>query len=244
MVEEGIDIHAHILPQVDDGAADWDDSSWLMDEAAAQGFRHIIATPHFSRHAQLSQLKEKIARLDMMGKSGKSERPPVRFSLGQEILYFEDIAEYLDQGKALTLAGSRYVLVEFLPDNPYSLILRGVRRLLENGYLPVAAHVERYPCLYEKGRLEELIHCGGYIQVNCSSLAGSPLNPVTRWCRRQLLEGRVHFLATDMHRRDYRPPRTKEAQQWIEKKGGPQLLHRLLVSNPRHILQDRVLKQL
>ncbi len=233
-----IDIHAHILPQVDDGARDWEDSACLMKEAARQGFGHIIATPHFSRKADLSLLMEKYAKLEQMGKEGAL----VTFSLGQEIRYFEDITEYLDQGKALTLARSRYVLVEFMPEDSASLILRGTRRLLESGYLPVIAHAERYSSLFEKGRLKELNRCGGYIQINYSSLAGNMLSPVTRWCRRQLLEGNVHFLATDMHRMNYRPPRTEEVQHWIEKKGGKGLLHQLMVSNPSCILQDRLLE--
>ena len=104
------------------------------------------------------------------------------------------------------------------------------------------AHGERYHSLFEKGRLKELIRSGGYIQINYSSLAGNMLSPVTRWCRRQLLEGNVHFLATDMHRMNYRPPRTEEVQHWIEKKGGKGLLHQLMVSNPSCILQDRLLE--
>ena len=239
-MEGWIDIHAHILPQVDDGAADWEDSAGLLEAAARQGFGHIIATPHFNRKSGLDLIMGKYEKLELLGKERNPE--PVGISLGQEILYFEDITEYLDQGKALTLAGSRYVLVEFMPEDSAAVILRGTRRLLERGYLPVIAHGERYHSLFEKGRLKELIRSGGYIQINYSSLAGNMLSPVTRWCRRQLLEGNVHFLATDMHRMNYRPPRTEEVQHWIEKKGGKGLLHQLMVSNPSCILQDRLLE--
>ena len=238
MTDGGIDIHSHILPQTDDGAADWKDTAFLVSEAASQGFRHIIATPHFSRRTEISSLREKYAKLVQKGYRWGST---VRFSLGQEIHYFEEIADYLDQGKALTLAGSRYVLVEFSPEDPFSLILRGTRQLALRGYLPIIAHGERYGCLYEKGRTEELIRGGGYIQINYTSLEGL-LRPEARWCRRQVLEGRVHFLGTDMHRKDYRPPRTQKAQSWIEKRDGGALLRRLTVENPSCILQDRILK--
>ena len=239
MIEGGIDIHSHILPHTDDGAVDWEDTALLASEAASQGFRHIIATPHFSRKADPSSLLEKYANLVQKGRLWGI---PISFSLGQEIRYFEEMADWLDQGKALTLAGSRYVLTEFSPEDSFTAILRGIRQLALRGYLPVVAHAERYGCLYEKGRLEEVIRGGGYIQVNYTSLEGL-LRPEVRWCRRQLLEGRVHFLGTDMHRKDYRPPRTLEAQRWIEKKGGEKLLRRLMIENPRCILENRILKQ-
>ena len=128
-MEGWIDIHAHILPQVDDGAADWEDSAGLLEAAARQGFGHIIATPHFNRKSGLDLILEKYEKLELLEKERNPE--PVGISLGQEILYFEDITEYLDQGKALTLAGSRYVLVEFMPEDSAAVILRGTRRLLE-----------------------------------------------------------------------------------------------------------------
>ena len=102
-MEGWIDIHAHILPQVDDGAADWEDSAGLLEAAARQGFGHIIATPHFNRKSGLDLILEKYEKLELLEKERNPE--PVGISLGQEILYFEDITEYLDQGKALTLAG-------------------------------------------------------------------------------------------------------------------------------------------
>ena len=58
-MEGWIDIHAHILPQVDDGAADWEDSAGLLEAAARQGFGHIIATPHFNRKSGLDLILEK-----------------------------------------------------------------------------------------------------------------------------------------------------------------------------------------
>ena len=145
MIEGGIDIHSHILPHTDDGAIDWEDTAFLASESAGQGFRHIIATPHFSRRADVSSLLEKYANIVQKGQLWEI---PIKFSLGQEIRYFEEMADWLDQGRALTLAGSRYVLTEFSPDDHFSVILRGVRQLALRGYLPVVAHAERCGCLY------------------------------------------------------------------------------------------------
>ena len=107
-----IDIHAHILPGVDDGAHDWDEAAGSLKLAYGQGIRHIIATPHFTGNQDPGLLQELCTCLDYQA---KAIADGFGVSLGQEIMYFENLVEYLNQGKALTLAGSRYVLVEFGP---------------------------------------------------------------------------------------------------------------------------------
>lgn len=235
----GIDVHAHILPQTDDGSKSWKESREMLVQASEQGVTHIIATPHFNERQDISQMKEKLRRLNLQG---RFMDPPVHFSLGQEIMYFERIVEYLQAGRALTLAGSRYVLVEFLPGSPAALIQQAARRLLQNGYFPVLAHVERYACLYPEGKLEDMIRSGAYIQMNYSSLARGPLDPLGRWCRKQAALGNVHFLGTDMHHCDVRAPRIRGAERWLRLCGGEKLVRRLTAENPRYILEDRMLE--
>ena len=137
-----VDIHTHILPGVDDGAGDWEETITLLKMAYEQGTRHLIATPHFSRRQEVGRLKELCRRLEREAGSISSD---YHVSLGQEIMYFESILEYLGEGKALTLAGSRYVLVEFAPGDSFGRISRAVRQLVQASYFPVIAHVERYP---------------------------------------------------------------------------------------------------
>lgn len=111
------------------------------------------------------QTKEAAQRID----------PRFKIYLGQEILYFEGMTDWLDQGKALTLADSRYVLVEFRPGDNFIKLSRAVRELVSAGYLPIVAHIERYDCLREKGRTAELIGLGAYLQMNAGSDLGGSL---------------------------------------------------------------------
>ena len=94
-----IDIHAHILPGVDDGAHDWDEAITLLKLAYGQGIRHIIATPHFTCNQDTGLLQESCTCLDY---HAKAIADGFGVSLGQEIKYFENLIEYLNQGRALT----------------------------------------------------------------------------------------------------------------------------------------------
>ena len=207
-----IDIHAHILPGVDDGARDMEESVRMLQEAAEQGITGVIATPHDSRRrvpsgypALLAELQERI----------QDRCPGFTLWLGQETCYHEGLAERMKAGQAFTMAGSRYVLIEFDPGVSYHQLVRGLRQLTEKGYWPILAHIERYRCLKESGT-GELRSMGCKLQMNYESLAGSWLSAEVRWCRRQVTQGAVDFLATDMHRLDHRPPRTQGAFSWLE----------------------------
>ena len=120
MLNKGwIDIHAHVLPGVDDGARDWEESRALLKLAYDQGIRHIIATPHYTYKQDVEKLQDLGSRLDLEAKSIAQD---YGVSLGQEIMYFESLTAYLDQNKALTLAGSRYVLVDVYKRQGFSYV--------------------------------------------------------------------------------------------------------------------------
>lgn len=238
-MRQGIDIHAHILPGVDDGAADWAEAEAMLQEAERQGIRCIIATPHYRPGQNRDVLAGMAEELNQMA---QRIRPDMLVCLGQEILYFEGMEKALRKGEVLSLAGSRYVLVEFAPSDPWGKLERAVRQLIQAGYIPVIAHWERYGCLYERGRLEELIRTGAMVQMNYRSLEGSLIKGMTnrrlRWRRKMVLKGNIHFLSTDMHSMDKRPPRTRLALRWLARHDKKRLLRRLTWINARHILEE------
>ena len=148
--------------------------------------------------------------------------------------------------QVLTLSGSRYVLVEFLPGDGYMRLFRAVRSLVQSSYLPVIAHAERYNCLKENGRTMELVRCGAYLQMNAGSLGGGLFDRRAAWCRKEILRGNIHFIATDMHGVVIRPPELGEAVRWMarQNRNGQDagwMAKRLLRQNQEHILRDTVL---
>lgn len=235
---EIIDIHAHILPGMDDGARDWDETRRLLRASQEQGVRHIIATPHFSRRTDIGKLKE---LRDKAARMALEEGIEVEISVGQELRYFEELPLYLEEGRALTLAGSRYALVEFKPSDGYQIMRRAVHELVRAGFIPVLAHVERYPCLREKGKTEELIQSGACLQINAESLLGGMFDRTAAWCMKEIRENRIHFAASDMHRIDSRPPRLKEALKKCSRKSVSPDTAAIFGGNQRYILENRVL---
>ena len=132
-----VDIHTHVLPGIDDGAEKMALSYRMLRRSYKQGVRKVIATPHYvayhwrTKPQQIQELMEKLAA------RVRKAMPDLELYRGQEIQYFEGMVEMLREGKLLTLAGSRYVLTEFLPTSSWSQIERAVRELTMAGYLPV-----------------------------------------------------------------------------------------------------------
>lgn len=230
-----IDVHAHVLPGVDDGSRDMEESCGILEEAVRQGVTAVIATPHYSRHRDNKGVVELTRQLEM---EIQKTHPRFRIYPGQETYYHEELPERIQNGFGYTMAGSRYVLVEFDPGVPYQKLFRGLRKLAGAGYVPVLAHMERYGCLREEKNLRDLLGCGCLLQMNYESLQGPWFREKVRWCRKQVLEGRIHLLGTDMHRMDFRPPRITEAFQWLDGHISAEGIERMTWTNPMRIINN------
>lgn len=228
-----IDVHAHILPGIDDGAANLEESCRLLERAVSQGIISAVATPHDFARLKPDMLRELAAEVE---KEFRRRYPDFTLYLGQEIFFHEEVPEKLKAGELLTLADTRYVLVEFATDVPYGSLYRGIRRLVTAGYLPILAHMERYACLRKEENLRDLEGSGCLFQMNYASLQGRRFQSDVRWCRRQVLEGRIHYLGTDMHRMDYRPPDIDGAMEWAERHVDEALLEEMTRENPLRML--------
>lgn len=230
-----IDVHAHILPGVDDGSESLEESCKMLELAASQGIGAVIATPHYSHSRGITGYPEKLEELKQ---EIQKKLPDFQLYLGQETYCKEELFKDLENGQALSLNGSRYVLVEFDPLVPYQNLYRGVRQLITMGYVPIVAHMERYRCLREERNLQNLRQSGCLFQMNYDSLNGNIFQSETRWCRNQIKKGYIHFLGTDMHRIDWRAPRIRESLKWLQKHTDEEMLHKLLCENAKKVLKN------
>lgn len=208
-----IDIHAHVLPGIDDGARSGEEACALLCQAAAQGIQAVVATPHDTGGKSREELTEMAGRIQ---EEVCRVYPDFKLYVGQETFYHEGLPRELRAGEALSMVGSRYVLVEFFPAVSYGNLFRGIRAMFAGGYRPVLAHMERYRCLRREENLHGLARTGCLFQMNYSSLQGRALDREVRWCRRQVLLGRIDLLGTDMHRTDFRPPDICGALRWLD----------------------------
>lgn len=231
------DIHCHILFDVDDGAKHFEQSVNMLEMAFEEGIRSIILTPHYNK-AYSEEGKETLSRHFLRLKNYVEENlPGMMLYLGNEILYHDGVVGELKQGNANTMAGGRYVLLEFMPWEPFSYIRNAVTTVMQNEYVPIVAHVERCKCLLKEfDSVLILKEQGALIQVNAGSVMGKHGWKEKRFCRKLLNYGLVDFVATDAHRDDVRKPEIQACANWIAKKYGLEEAETIFTTNPQKII--------
>lgn len=213
-----IDIHSHILPGIDDGAQNSDESISLLRKLKEQGITKVVATPHFYHQDQsveefLSARQYSYERL--MGKIDKSENLP-EIILGAEVYFCPSLSD-IDMSK-LCIENTDYFLFEL----PYQEITTSVKNQIFDfmnhcGKVPIFAHLERFFRFTSPEKLYELTEYGALGQVNCTSL----LHFDTKRAAMKLIKnGRIHLIGTDAHNLTSRPPAIPEAKAILDKKIG------------------------
>ncbi len=240
-----IDVHAHILCGLDDGSKNMGTTRRMLKRAYEQGVRDIIATPHYTKHRWKTSPENIRELIGSVQKEADRITPGLAIHPGMEIYYFSGMEKALASGTLLTLADSRYVLIEFHPATAYSQIEAAVRELSLCGYIPVLAHAERYQGLRYGDHLRYIREMGARIQMNYRSLVHTDgvldIRGIRErsWCRGVLLDGLVDFLGSDMHGMKHRPPEYEKAEQWICGKIGEDGFRQLSEINPHLILNQK-----
>ena len=219
-----IDFHSHVLPNVDDGSRSPEETVKMLKLAYEQGVRHMVATPHFYATEMLPDtfLEKRRRGLERIP---LQEGMPV-LHVGAEVAYFDSMSrsEALEQ---LQIDNTGLLLVE-MPFGPWTdRIVDDVCHIQERlGLTPVLAHVERYrdrdqfPKYREKLRYE-----GVLMQANAGSFGGFR---ITMWLLKQLKNGYIHFLGSDSHNLNSRPPNMELAARVIEKRLGADVLQEMM----------------
>ena len=242
-----IDLHSHIVFDVDDGPKSIDDSRALLEEAYAQGVRTIVSTSH-RRKGMFETPEDKIAtNFKAVQDIAQDIAPDLRILYGAEIYHTSDILAKLENNLIPKLNGTRYALIEFSMNTPYREIHNALTNVLMLGITPVIAHIERYDALENnEKRVKELINMGCYTQVNSSSilkpkLFGDTYKFMKKRARYFLEKDLVHIVASDMHNLDSRPPYMKEAYEIVSKKYGLDKARELFILNPEKIIKDQII---
>ncbi len=234
-----IDIHTHILSGVDDGAKDIETSMQMLRMAAKDGITEMILTPH-NKPGHHSKGSVRMVKTEELRERLVQENIAVKLYIGSELYYRSGLTDEIEDGQAYTLAGSRYVLIEFNPLDDYDYIRNGINSVLMGGYYPVLAHAERYRNVCtKKYAVAELIEMGCYIQVNAGSIMGKFGFGTKQFTRKLLKQRQVHFVATDAHDTGKRAPYLSDCAEYISRKYGRDYSRELFHDNPEYILQDK-----
>ena len=233
------DIHNHMLYGVDDGAKTLEETRALIDAAYADGVRHLCFTPHY-HPAYFGEHQEEIAAGFRAAEAyAASSYPDLRLYLGNELRYERSCLEWLEQKRCRTLNGTRYLLVDFLYPEPAEAIMEAMLRVMNGGYIPVLAHVERYESLHRDLReVERMKSRGVVLQVDAQSpLGGLGLGAKHR-SRRLLASGMIDLVASDAHNLNRRPPQLRPCFEFISRRYGEDYAIQLFWETPLRILES------
>lgn len=234
-----VDINCHILPGLDDGAADLRTSIGMLKIAYEEGIRTIIATPDYRRQYKETDMDKLKAVFERVKNEAAKISPDLRLYFGREIFYDNDAHEKIVSGEISSLAKSRYVMLEFPVDIDYETIAEAIRDISMDGYIPIVSHVETYSCLGEdEDMVEDLIKLGAYIQVDSGSVMGENGHDIRNFARKLVKNEMVHFIATDAHDCDDKAPLMKECAEYIERKCGFDYMNEVLYINPMAIIEN------
>jgi protein-tyrosine phosphatase len=191
-----IDIHTHVLPGCDDGPRSWESTLEMCQQAADDGVRHVVATPHANFEYEYDR-EAHAAKVDEL----RSRFPALQFSIGCDFhVSYDNVEDALKNPGRYTINDSRYLLVEFSDYTAPVRFMDPIFPLLAAGFIPIVTHPERNGVLlHHPEMVDELVGEGCLVQVTANSLTGfwgeRPKKMAVELLKREI----VHFIASDAH---------------------------------------------
>lgn len=241
-----VDLHCHILHNLDDGARSEHMMQKMLDMAYEDGTRVICFTPHFKIYEFDSEMDmythtQRTNRRFASVVSYASEKyPDLQLFLGNEIMYHSDIYDSLHSKKCNFLGTSSYVLVEFIPDCSAFEIKNIVSQLLRQGIKPIIAHIERYSAFIKNfSLLYELKESGVLFQVNAGSITKFKFGKIASFLKNAFKKKLVDIVASDAHNDSSLTPQLSKAFEHISKRYNIGYAQKLFCDNPLAIITDK-----
>jgi len=229
-----IDIHSHVLYGLDDGARTMEDSVAMVRMAAEHGTTDLVATPHANPNYRFDPrlVEERLA--EVAAASGNV----LRLHSGCDFhLSFDNIQDAIANPRKYTINQHRYLMVEFSDLLIFNNTAEIFSRLQYAGMTPVITHPERNALLRQRvDQIAAWVAEGARVQVTAQSLLGEFGRRATEFSRTLLDRQLVHFLASDAHDCEHRPPRLDLAHVWVKEQYGEEWAEALCVTNPRATL--------
>lgn len=219
-----IDWHSHLLPEIDDGSPDVEESLALLRMEAEQGVDTVIATPHFfANDGSVEDFIERRRRSYERLKNAMPESFP-NIVLGAEVRYYTGIGKLPELGK-LCIGKSKLLLLEMPMEKWTDYTVRELVDIEAARHVKlILAHIERYLSMQSESTWERLYEAGITMQVNASFFTGFTTK---RTALSYLSKGAIHLIGSDCHNTKYRPPKLGEAYKTIRRKFGDEFVNQI-----------------
>ncbi|MBC8313052.1 MAG: phosphoesterase [Candidatus Cloacimonetes bacterium] len=233
-----IDIHSHILPGLDDGAENFEQSFEILNELINQGVKEVIVTPHIISGSYDNNRKTIDEKFDELSAKIVKNKLQIKIHKGAEIYFEPNLIEKVKREK-LSLAGSSYILVESdlqrFPNNFFETLFE----FQFEDFIPILAHAERYfQFINNFDFLLDIANRGILIQTNCGCLLGDYGEKIQVLTHKMLEVGCIHFVASDVHNLAKRPILMDAAYQYLSEKYSENLAELLMYENPKKVINN------
>ncbi|MEE0981613.1 MAG: CpsB/CapC family capsule biosynthesis tyrosine phosphatase [Acutalibacteraceae bacterium] len=212
-----IDIHCHILPDIDDGARDLETAIRMCHLAQANGIKHIVATPHTNTVDNIDHfIKTRDERLQLLRKHIADRGIDIKLYPGAEVFVDDDIF-FANDLKRLTINGSRYILIEFNFRNVHlRKIYDYLNEIIDMGLVPIIAHPERYEFFqFDYDAVNSLAKNGVIFQINATSLASLDGLQEFELAYSMAYNGLASLIGTDAHSLSHRATNLSEMMRYF-----------------------------
>lgn len=235
-----IDLHSHILPYVDDGSKDMEMSLQMARIYVENGFRKVIATPHYVDGANNSTTEDIRIGLEALKKELARAGIPLEIYLGNEIYTAPNIIDDIINNNIIGLNDSKYLLME-LPMNDIPLFVEDlIYEILIKGYIPIIAHPERNSkIINDPNILYRYINMGALAQMNLTSLEGFYGSRVKNTAELLLTHSMIHFVSTDSHSNRGRSPKVENSLKLLKTLVDHEYYEKITAINPQLVLDNK-----
>ena len=240
-----IDLHCHLLPEIDDGAPDLATSLQMAKMAVADGIQMTACTPHIYPGLYENQGPAILQAIAQLRQALEDADIPLQLTHWADAHLAPDLLSGLRNRRVPSLNSSRYFLFEPPHHVAPPRLEETIFSLLSGGYVPVITHPERLTWVADHYPLfKRLVQMGAWIQLTSGSLTGRFGRSAHSWGERFVKDGLVHILATDAHSLRSRPPLLAEGRDQVAKWLGSQEAHHMVVTRPQGILDNQLPSQL
>jgi protein-tyrosine phosphatase len=202
LVYHTVDVHSHLLPNLDDGVQSLEESVEIITRLVSLGFKKIVTTPHVMKHRFPNARENIYSAYLLLQKTLSHRKVHVELEVAAEYYYDEHFLDLINKNELLTF-GDNYVLFELSYKVKPFMLEQTIAKLIDKGYKPVLAHPERYGYYNKQEHYETLKDMGLYFQINMNSTQGFYGSKVQKAVEKIIDLGVVDFIGSDIHSHKY-----------------------------------------